>query len=62
MLSKSQISYSKIFNDFDTNNDKFLNLNEFSNAINSIYPMNSKTLESIFNFIDNNKIGMINYE
>jgi Ca2+-binding EF-hand superfamily protein len=53
---------TKIFKEFDSNGDGMLNFGEFSSGIRTILSINQPTLEKMFNLMDLNQIGMVDFD
>lgn len=56
------ISFQALFSKLDTNNDEFLTFTEFSENIDSIVKLSPLIKEKLFALMDENNIGMVDYQ
>ena len=60
-LINKRIAYRAAFNKFDENKDGFLSFSEFSKGLDTVLPLSPPIKEKLFAFIDQNKIGLIDF-
>ena len=61
-MQHRKISFIKLFQTCDTEGVGMVNLSQFHKGVNSMVTIAAPLLEKLFNVMDTNKIGMVDYE
>jgi len=61
MVNK-KVSYIKLFKACDSEGVGMINLSQLVKGVNTMVPIAAPLLEKMFNIMDSNKIGMVDYE
>jgi len=61
-MTKSKVSMISLFQRCDTQDSGMINLGQFLTGITSIIPIAAPLLEKLFNVMDSNSIGMVDFQ